>query len=60
MNTSPSPYLPSWALEWFNAQQPRFDDPEEMPHRRAAFYRLLCAEKNNLYGRDGNWYDKND
>jgi hypothetical protein len=20
----------------------------------------LCAEKNNLYARDGNWYDKND
>jgi hypothetical protein len=47
MNPTPSPYLPSWALEWFNAQRPRFDDPEEMPHRRAAFYRLLCAEKNN-------------
>jgi len=47
MNTTPSPYLPSWALCYFERFRDRFDDPEEMPHRRAAFYRLLCAEKNN-------------
>ena len=44
MNTKPSPYLPEWALRYFERHRARFDDPEEMPHRRDAFYRLLCAD----------------
>lgn len=48
MNTRPSPELPDWALAWFNEMRPRFDDPEEMPHRRDAFYRLLCVEDRGM------------
>jgi hypothetical protein len=44
MNTKPSPYLPAWALRYFERNRVLFDDPEEMPHRRTAFYRLLCAD----------------
>lgn len=44
MNAKPSPYLPDWALRYFERHRDRFDDPEEMPHRRDAFYRLLCAD----------------
>lgn len=43
MNTRPSPDLPDWALRYFERHRERFDDPEELPHRRDAFYRLLCA-----------------
>lgn len=42
MNTKPSPDLPPWALRYFERQRDRFDDME-MPHRREAFYRLLCS-----------------
>lgn len=48
MNIRPSPELPDWALAWFNEMRPGFDDPEEMPHRRDAFYRLLCAEDRGM------------
>lgn len=48
MNTRPSPDLPEWALAWFNEMRPRFDDPEEMPRRRDAFYRLLCANDRGM------------
>ncbi len=48
MNTKPSPYLPDWALRYFEQHRDRFDDPEEMPHRRDAFYRLFCADANDL------------
>jgi hypothetical protein len=48
MNTRPSPDLPDWALAWFNEMRPRFDDPDEMPHRRDAFYRLFCAEDRGM------------
>lgn len=48
MNTRPTPDLPDWALAWFNEMRPRFDDPEEMPHRRAAFYRLHCVEDRGM------------
>lgn len=51
MNTKPSPYLSTvapWALRYFERHRDRFEDPEEMPHRRDAFYRLLCADANDL------------
>jgi hypothetical protein len=47
MNTKPSTYLPPWALRYFERHRERFDDPEELPHRRDAFYRLLCADARN-------------
>lgn len=40
--------LPPWALAWFSEMRPRFDDPEEMPHRRDAFYRLFCSDDRNM------------
>lgn len=46
MNTKPSPYLPVWALRYFDRYRDRFDGPDEMPHRRDAFYRLLAATSN--------------
>jgi hypothetical protein len=48
MNAKPSPYLPDWALRYFERHRDRFDDPEEMAHRRDAFYRLLCADADNF------------
>ncbi len=48
MNTRISPDLPDWALAWFNEMQPRFDDPEEMPHRRDAFNRLFSAQDRGM------------
>ncbi len=47
MNTEPSKYLPPWALRYFERHRDRFDAPDELPHRRAAFYRLLCADETN-------------
>lgn len=49
MNARPSPYLPSWALRYFERHRDRFDDPEQMPHRRDAFYRLLCASDAGMH-----------
>lgn len=48
MNTRPSPDLPDWARCYFERNRDRFDDPEEMPHRRAAFYRLLCSNDRGM------------
>lgn len=48
MQTTPPHFVPSWAVAWFVAQRPRFDDPEEMPHRHDAFYRLLCSDDRGM------------
>lgn len=48
MRSKPASCLPNWALEYFGEARDQFDDDKEMPHRREAFYRLLCTDDHDM------------
>lgn len=54
---SPAPFVPGWARDFYNDwRQPSrlgqvsIDDetPPDLPHRRAAFYALLCSDRSDM------------
>ena len=57
MSKSPAPFVPVWARDFYNdwryPSRPRavsIDDetPPDLPHRRAAFYALLCSDRSDM------------
>lgn len=41
-------HLPKWALAYYQDSKKQFDDPEEMPHRKKAFYCLLTDSSKDM------------
>ena len=54
---TPAKFLPKWAREYFDSNRAKFADLAEMPHRRAAFDRLFCADFTGMQ-RMWAWVDR--